>query len=149
MENLLRLKAAGLDDLEVISACLQDALTRVGDMTFLAEEGRFVVIFSRFMWENADVAPGAKGMRVRTGLHFDNVATVSTQGIDQGDREGLLPLLAVVGAPAGDGVRITLQFAGGGSLRLDAASVSAQLRDMGLPWPTPSRPDHADADRIG
>ena len=33
--DLLRLKAEDLDDLEVVSTCLQDALTRVADMTYL------------------------------------------------------------------------------------------------------------------
>lgn len=146
MDDLLKLKAEDVEDLQVISSFLQDALTRVGDMTYIADEGRFVVIFSRFMWENRDLAPGAEGMRVRTGLHFDHITGVSTQGIDQRDREGLLPLLAIVAETEGEGVKITFQFAGGGALRLNASHLSARLRDMGLPWPTPSRPRHSDVD---
>jgi len=143
MDDLLKLKAEDVEDLQVISSFLQDALTRVGDMTFLADEGRFVAIFSRFMWESRDLPPGAEGLRVRTGLHFDHVASVDTHRIDQRDREGLLPLLAIVAAPEGEDVRITLEFAGGGAVRLTASAVSARLRDMGLPWPTPSRPTHS------
>jgi hypothetical protein len=143
----LKLRAEDLGDLEVISTCLQDALTRIGDMTYLAEEQRFVAIFSRFMWESDDVAPGAKGMRVRAGLHLDRVTAVRTQGIDQADREGVLPLLALVGEADGEAFRLTFTFAGGGAVGLSADGVSVQLRDMGLPWPTPNRPEHGGGGR--
>jgi hypothetical protein len=143
LELPLKLKAEDPGDLEVISTCLQDALTRIGDISYSADEQRFAVVFSRFMWESRDVAPGAAGMRVRSGLHFDRVRSVATQGIDQSDREGVLPLLAITSEVTSDGARILLQFAGGGTVRLVAETVAAHLADMGAPWPTPSRPDHA------
>ncbi len=143
MDTPLKLKAEDRADLEVVSTCLQDALTRVGDITHLPEERRFAVVFSRFMWESKDIATGAAGMWVRAGLHFDGVRSVASQGIDQGDREGVLPLLAIAAETDADGARITLQFAGGGTVRLDTDRIAAHLADMGTPWPTPSRPDHA------
>ena len=149
VELPLKLKAGDPGDLEVVSTCLQDALTRIGDMTYLSEERRFAVVLSRFMWESRDIAPGAAGMRVRAGLHFDEVTNVTTQGIDQSDLEGVLPLLAITAETGAAGTRITLQFAGGGAVRLEAEAIAAQLADMGAPWPTPSRPDHALEDGEG
>ena len=148
VEKLLKLKAEDPDDLGVISACLQDALTCLGDMTYLPDEHRFAAMFSRYMWETEDVAPGAKGMRVRAGLNFDNVQSVGTQGIDQSDREGLLPLLAIASEADGESFVVTLQFAGGGTVKLQLDALVAHLRDMGEPWPTPSRPDHVAADAL-
>ena len=143
MEDSLKLKAEDLEDLKVISACLQDALTRVADMAYLKPAQRFAVVFSRYMWETKDLAPGAAGMRVRVGLHFNGVRQIDTQGIDQADRNGLLPLLALVGEATDEGATITFSFAGGGNVRLTADRIDAHLTDMGTPWPTPSRPDHA------
>jgi hypothetical protein len=149
VESPLKLEAGDAGDLEVVSTCLQDALTRVGDMTYLPQERRFAVVFSRFVWESRDIAPGAAGMRVRAGLHFDEVTNVTIQGIDQSDREGVLPLLAITAETGAAGARITLQFAGGGAVRLEAGAIAARLADMGAPWPTPSRPDHALEDGEG
>ena len=49
--DLLRLVALDPDDLAVISAHLQDALLRVGDIVYLPKERRFVVQTRRFDWE--------------------------------------------------------------------------------------------------
>ena len=50
----LRLKARDADDLEVISASLQDAIVAIGDMTYLPMEQRFVMVANRFKWECGD-----------------------------------------------------------------------------------------------
>ncbi len=150
MSELLKLRAEDLEDLEVISACLQDALTSVSDMAFLSEEARFAVVFSRFMWEVVDPAPGAEGMRIRSGLHFEGVRKVVTQGVDQEHRTGLIPLLALTAEATTPGVEVTFEFGGGGRLRLEADSLDARLSDTGSPWPTANRPDHAlDGDGQG
>jgi len=54
----------------------------------------------------------------------------------------LLPLLAVTCEDADYGVAIKLEFAGGGTLRLEAEAVSCRMGDIDQGWPTPSRPDH-------
>ena len=143
MTERLNLRAESLQDLEVISACLQDALTCVSDMAYLARENRFAIALSRYMWEAVDPDPEVEGLRIRTGLHFEGVAGVSTQGVDQKHRLGLIPLLALTAEATADGVEVTFEFGGGGRLRLRADRLEAQMSDMGNPWPTPNRPDHA------
>jgi len=49
----LRLRANDPKDLEVVSACLQDALVARRDMSFLDAERRFVMLVNRFRWETA------------------------------------------------------------------------------------------------
>ena len=142
MSEYLKLRAQGLQDLEVISACLQDALTCVSDMAYLSEENRFAVVFSRYMWEAADRDAAAKGLRIRAGLHFESVRAVAIQGVDQEHRLGLIPLLALTANEIADGVEVVFEFGGGGRLRLRADRMEAMLTDIGAPWPTPNRPDH-------
>ena len=144
-EEALKLRGDNEKDLEVISACLQDALTRLEDMHYDGAKRRFAAIFSRFMWERQDrnlERQRKGGRRVRCGIHFNDVLSVRTQGIARDNREGLLALLSISAAAGDSGSEVTLLFAGGGAIRLDVECIDAQLSDIGATWQTPSRPDH-------
>ncbi len=52
MEDL-KLVALDQDDIEVVSAHVQDALVRVGDIFWQPREHRFVMALNRFDWMNA------------------------------------------------------------------------------------------------
>jgi hypothetical protein len=138
----LRLRADEAEDLAVISSCVQDAIARIEDMAYMPRLRRFAMVMTRFRWEVADEMGKDGGMRVRCGLHFDDVLAVRSQGIDMADGEGLLPLLAIASAPADHGVNVELQFAGGGTISLEAEAVQCHVSDIDQGWPTPSRPDH-------
>ena len=47
----LKLCAFDEEDLAVLSAHVQDAVLKVGDMVYLPHEGRFAVAMNRFIWE--------------------------------------------------------------------------------------------------
>lgn len=138
----LRLRADEAEDLAVISSCVQDAIARIEDMAYMPRLRRFAMVMTRFRWEVADEMGKDGGMRVRCGLHFDDVLAVRSQGIDMADSGGLLPLLAITSAPADHGVNVELQFAGGGTIGLEAEAVQCHVSDIDQGWPTPSRPDH-------
>lgn len=137
----LRLVAFDAEDLDVLSAHLQDALVRVGDMAWLPEEDRFALILSRFDWMAA--AAGACERAV-SGLRFERVRRVRQTGVPQQKPETVLELLALsfepTDAPAG---QITLTFSGGAAIRLDVECLEACVRDMGPRWAAKSRPGHA------
>ena len=133
----LRLLAEDAKDVEVVSAMLQDALTSLAEMRFDRRARRFVIMLNRYARERGE------GVRVRSALKLEGVLAVRTAGIDQEDRRGLLPLLALTAEPADEGAwRLTLAFAGGGSIRLEAECVDAALSDVGPSWRTPRRPNH-------
>lgn len=149
INSLLRLKAEDAGDLEVISTCLQDAIARIEDMTYIPRLHRFAMVMTRFRWESADQMGAEGGVRVRCGVHFDDVLRVRALGIDMMDRAGLLPLLAVTYEEAEYGFAIHLQFGGGGAILLEAEAVTCSISDMDQGWPTPSRPDHGLAPKEG
>jgi hypothetical protein len=142
INSLLRLKAEEAADLEVISTCLQDAIARIEDMTYIPRLRRFAMVLTRFRWELADEMGPEGGLRVRCGVHFDNVLRVRAQGIDMTDKAGLLPLLAITSEAADYGIAVQLTFAGGGAIVLEAEAVTCSISDIDQGWPTPSRPDH-------
>src|ERR1700750_3143232 len=49
----LKLRARDGADLAIIAACLQDALIRPRDMTYLPDDKRFAFVANRFRWEAA------------------------------------------------------------------------------------------------
>ena len=58
----LKLLARGREDLEIIAACLQDALVPLADVLYQKREKRFVMVANRFRWEllgPGDEAAGA------------------------------------------------------------------------------------------
>jgi hypothetical protein len=136
----LRLLAEDEDDLAVISAALQDAVAKVGDMQWDAKGRRFTLALNRFLWE----APGALlGGRVRAGLQFGSVLGVKSRNLRRDAPEAVVELLAVSFEPgAAPGGQIRLAFAGGGDVLLDVECIDAALADVSVPWPTPSTPAH-------
>ena len=135
-EERLRLRARGLDDLSVISALVQDALVPIGDIGYIAPDRSFVLALNRFRWEKK--ASSDAGERVHAGLRFDTVNRVRLRGIDRRDRGRFLSLLAIA---YDDGV-VTLNFAGGGVIRLEVDALHCALEDLAEPWPTLWTPHH-------
>ena len=137
----MKLRAADLKDLSVVAAMVQDALAPIGDIAFLADEGRFVMALSRFRWEAETEAADPdvrRHERVHAGLCFDRVKSVQYRNIDRDDRGRYLELLTI----ACDEGRVVLHFAGGAAIRLEVHELACFLRDLDEPWPTPWKPEH-------
>ena len=143
----LKLRAEDEDDLSVIAACLQDALVRFGDMSYLPRQRLFAGVFNRFRWEaEGDTAP-VRGerlhQRVRTGVHFHYVQDVRSRGLERQRKDDVLSLLTIDTESGNDGAAvITLAFAGGADIRLGAECIDCQLTDVGPPWETRRKPEH-------
>lgn len=141
--ELLKLTALDADDLKVVSAHLQDAVLRVGDIRYLPVEHRFAVVLNRFAWEDAANGGGDGYTRRRTGLRFDRILGVKASNIRQGAPDAVLSLLAIEFEPAEEPSGfITLVFSGGGAIRLEAECIEAALADLGPVWSTASKPAH-------
>lgn len=140
-EPALRLHALDGEDLSLLSAHVQDALVRVGDIAFIPDKRRFALIASRFDWA-AEL--DGRLERCRCGVHFEGVQRVRCQHVARDKPDAILELLAVTfeaDAEPPSGV-IRLFFAGGASIALDVECVEAQLCDMGPRWKVAARPMH-------
>ena len=141
MGEPLKLRATDAEDLEVFSTVLQDALVNMSDMTYLEGEKRFVLVATRFRWEDVARASGqgTPFERVLCGLSFEEVSRVRMRGIDRArDADRILELLAI--RKEADGVRLVL--AGGAEISLESTKVLCRLKDLGEPWPVFARPSH-------
>lgn len=139
----LTLAANDAEDLEVISARLQDAVCKIGDLKYLPKSRRFAAMFNRFKWES-----GQRGnLRIRTGVHFDSVLSVKSKNIKMGAPEAIVSLLAIKFTPAGGedpAGKVELVFAGGGSICLEVECIDAGLADVGGEWAARGRPSHEE-----
>jgi hypothetical protein len=140
----LRLQAEDVQDLSVLSAHLQDAILRVGDIAFLKKKRRLALTLNRFCWERPPETMEGRQVyrRVNSGLHLEEVSAVAAKGIERASPEGLLYLLAIHFEAAGEGGTIELQFAGGATLRAKVEAIDVTLRDLGSGWLTESKPQH-------
>ncbi|WP_158044087.1 DUF2948 family protein [Skermanella pratensis] len=159
MSAPMKLRAEDREDLQVISGILQDAIVPIGEMCFLPEDHRFVMVANRFKWESAVEDPppdrpdalvdasydGDDGdgitvpfERTNCGICFDGVTAVKTKGIDLHERRQMLALLALEGMDSG----VALHFSGGACIKLEADGWICRLQDIGEPWPTTRRPAH-------
>ena len=139
----LRLMAGDADDLGVISACLQDAVAKLGDFAYLPEERRFALVANRFVWECAGEGRAGPFARVRTGVHFDDVTSAKFLHLRTDAKDAVVELLAVRFEPGEDGAgEVILDFSGGGVIRLAVESINAYLSDMSDPWRTRAKPKH-------
>ena len=141
MSKAMRLTAADAEDLEMLSARLQDAAGKLKDFVWLPKERRFVAALNRFRWEDGKGA----GTRVRSALRFDGVSKVQSSQVKQGAPDAVVSLLAIRFTPerADDpaGV-IELVLAGGGAIRLAVECIDAELADLTGPWAARARPNH-------
>lgn len=138
----LVLAAADTEDLEAISARLQDAVARVKDLVYMPKSRRFAGLFNRFKWESAG---GHGGMRVRAGLHIDGVLSAKALRLRTDNPEAVASLLAIRFQPSGGedpGGIVELLFSGGGVLRLDVECIDAELADLSGEWAARGRPVH-------
>lgn len=141
--NTPTLAAQDAEDLEIISARLQDAVARVKDIVWLPKAHRFAALLNRFKWEDAQRQRAA--LRIRSRLSFEFVRSAKAHNIRYGDPDAVLSLLAIrfaQAAPDDPGGAVELVFSGGGSIRLEVECIEAMLADVGGEWAARGRPAH-------
>jgi hypothetical protein len=132
------------DDLEVVSAHLQDAAVKVADVVWLPQEKRLVLGLDRFDWLAA-TGTDPQFRRCRAVLRFERVFACKCRNISPLDKDHVLNLLAVDFADNNTpGGIVTLTFTGGAALRLEVECLEAELADLGPVWTISECPEHPE-----
>lgn len=145
MAEMTELKLLALDDedLQIISAHMQDSVFKASDLEWHGKRGHFYLVVNRFVWEKA--ARASEGYeRRKAALSFKRVQAVRTLGIDRRDDQAVYSLLAIRFSRKDEGPdgTIELTLAGGSAISLDVECIEAQLADTGGVWGTENRPKH-------
>jgi hypothetical protein len=138
--KLLRLLAQDGDDVQVISASLQDAVAKVGDIQYEPAARRLTLALNRFCWERKDARVPE---RVRSALQIGSVLGVRARRLKREPKDAVVELLALEFTPGeAPGGTLLLRFAGGADLEVAVECVDAVLADLSQPWPARHAPSH-------
>lgn len=147
MESL-KLIALDDQDLDVLSAHMQDAVLKVNDLGYDQRCRQFSLTANRFVWERAPGRRRREFERRLAGMHFNRVLAVRSRGFPRDDGEHVLSLMTVQffpdredGSPGGE---IELIFADDASVQLTVECIEVQLADLGPAWETGNRPRHPE-----
>jgi hypothetical protein len=143
-EDVLKLKAADDEDLEVFATMLQDAPMPLAEVTYLEDEKRFAALFHRFCYEHEHDPTWKDGMcQVDCALVFEQVESAEAWDIGGLGGEGSAELMTIVSEGEGQGrTAIMLVFHGGGHIRLEASAIDGRLADIGEPRRSTRVPRH-------
>ncbi len=141
--SLLRLAALDEEDLKIVSAHVQDAIIKFGDVDFQPHSKRLILPLNRFAWEVKQKLFRQQNERRNCALRFDRVTGLKSTGINRADRDAIFSTLAIrfreTDAPSGE---IEIVFSGDGAIRIDVECIEVQLTDLGAAWQASSRPAH-------
>lgn len=137
----LRLLAKDEEDLNIVSAHLQDALLPLASMVFEPKKGKFTILANRFCWEHPSLDHEGKPMyhRVHSGIAFSNVETVHYRGFHRKKSPEILNLLAL---QSNKGEAIHLICSRDHEIRIKTKDLHCHLGDIHHPWPTRNKPTH-------
>jgi hypothetical protein len=136
--SALKLHAQSSDDIEMLSALLQDALIAGADMVFDKAENTFMLVANRYCWELQDAG---QQMRCMCGVKFGTIGAVRTRGMTA-DKTQFYNLLAIEYDKAAQ--HIMLVFSGGVGIQLEVSSIMIIVSDLAEPHPSFARPDHSE-----
>ena len=139
----LKLNAVSQNDLQVMSAHLQDSITQIKNIAHLKKNRIFLIQFNRFMWEDVEKGVFRKNKRVLSVLKFENVINVYSKNLNQKNKERFLDFLAIESKFLSDkNYEIKLNFAGDILIKLNTEVIECFLEDISDPWETKNKPKH-------
>ncbi len=142
MKDGLKLYAIDADDLTVMSAALEGAITSPGEISYSSKSRQLTLTASRVRWEN-DADPSKGGSRIRCGVLITDIISIRAKSIPQDNPTMGMELLSILSEPGEDGgSTLTFNFADDKTLSLEVECINAALTDVGDPWDTEKIPTH-------
>lgn len=149
MNDPIKLRAADDQDLQVIAACLQDAIVPISEVGYLPQEQVFLLVANRFRWESipqtesddcflVDLEDNPPFERIHSLLRVEGITRVLRRNIDLADRSTLLSLLTISCHDNG----LLLTFAGERNIWLQSERWNCSIEDLGDSWPSWNMPCH-------
>ena len=131
--NKMKLNAIDTEELKIIATVLQDGLIEVNDVKYLPSIRTFIVMITRFMWEEKIV--NKTNNRTKAVLVFEDVLAVHSRNIDQMNKTKVLELLTFnFYNNKSKNIEIELLFNNDATIKLETEVVQAKLEDQGESW---------------
>ena len=131
------------EDLNIMSAYLQDSIVLTKDIIFLKKNKSFIMMANRFMWEDAEKGLLREAKRIRTAIKFENVIKVKSKNITHKKKIDTLEFLAMkCNKDDGKNKKIKIFFSGNSAIILILEAIEIVMNDLGDPWNVQFVPKH-------
>ncbi len=141
--NKLKLIGKNIEDLKTISAYCQDSIVKIKDQVYLKENKIFIMMLSRFMWEDIEKGIFRNYKRIKSVLKFNFIESVLAKNINQQQKNRNLELLAIkVNYNQNNLYNINLIFSGNGIVLLKSEETDVMLDDQEYFWEVKYSPKH-------
>jgi hypothetical protein len=145
IKDIIRLKLIGknIEDLKSISAYCQDSIVKIKDIVYLKENKIFIVMLSRFMWEDLEKGVFRNYKRIKSVLKFNFIENVLAKNINQQQKNRNLELLAIKSNYNQNNLYDTsLIFSGNNIILLKSEEIDVMLDDQEYFWEVKHSPKH-------
>ena len=141
--NRLKLIGKSIEDLKTISAYSQDSIVKIKDIVYLKENKIFIVMLSRFMWEDLEKGVFRNYKRIKSVLKFNFIENVLAKNINQQQKNRNLELLAIKSNYNQNNLYdISLIFSGNNIILLKSEEIDVMLDDREYFWEVKHSPKH-------
>ena len=141
--NRLKLIGKNIEDLKTISAYSQDSIVKIKDIVYLKENKIFIVMLSRFMWEDLEKGVFRNYKRIKSVLKFNFIENVLAKNINQQQKNRNLELLAIKSNHNQNNLYDTsLVFSGNNIILLKSEEIDVMLDDQEYFWEVKHSPKH-------
>ena len=144
-KNINRLKLIGknIEDLKTISAYCQDSIVKIKDLVYLKENKIFIMMLSRFMWEDIEKGIFRNYKRIISVLKFNFIENVLVKNINQQHKTRNLELLAIkTSFNQKNMYDINLIFSGNSIMLLKSEEIDVMVDDQEYFWEVKNSPKH-------
>ena len=145
IKDIIRLKLIGknIEDLKIISAYCQDSIVKIKDLVYLKENKIFIMMLSRFMWEDIEKGVFRNYKRIKSVLKFNFIESVLAKNINQQQKNRNLELLAIKSNYNQNNLYdINLIFSGNSIILLKSEEIDVMLDDQEYFWEVKHSPKH-------
>ena len=141
--NQLKLIGKNIEDLKTISAYCQDSIVKIKDLVYLKENKIFIMMLSRFMWEDIEKGVFRNYKRIKSVLKFNFIESVLAKNINQQQKNRNLELLAIKSNYNQNNLYdINLIFSGNSIILLKSEEIEVMLEDQEYFWEVKHSPKH-------
>ena len=141
--NRLKLIGKNIEDLKTISAYCQDSIVKIKDLVYLKENKIFIMMLSRYMWEDIEISVFRNYKRIKSVLKFNFIESVLAKNINQKQKTRNLELLAIkANTNQENKYDINLIFSGNSIMLLKSEEIDVMLDDQEYFWEVKHSPKH-------
>ena len=141
--NRLKLIGKNIEDLKTISAYCQDSIVKIKDLVYLKENKIFIMMLSRYMWEDIEISIFGNYKRIKSVLKFNFIESVLAKNINQKQKTRNLELLAIkANTNQENKYDVNLIFSGNSIMLLKSEEIDVTIDDQEYYWQVKHSPKH-------